>query len=131
METRLYKKLKAVPEVTAVQVVTRSKDDGDELWLFVVSQQQLEPDEEALILTLLASASDMSARRCGVFQLSSLPVTRSGRTMRRQLEKFVNHLAVPNRLQMRNPEVLEEIVRVIGVAGVDDQTPSVPKLSTL
>lgn len=91
-------------------------EDDDELWLFVVLQEQLEPDLAARIISELESTMAGSVVRCRVYQISILPVTRSGRMMRRAIERFVNHLAIPNRLQMRNPEVLGEIAHVAGFA---------------
>lgn len=88
-------------------------DSGDELWLFVVLPAQLETTLKARITDVLAMTAGFDMSRCCTYQLSTLPLTRSGRVMRRATERFVNHLAVPNRLQMRNPEVLEEIVRVV------------------
>lgn len=118
LEKELYRKLNTIPEITGALLVIRRLDASDELWLFVVLQgQQLEQALEARIIIVLERAMDLSALRCRVYQLSALPVTRSGRTMGRQVERFVNHLAVPNRLQMRNPEVLQEIAHVAGFAG--------------
>jgi hypothetical protein len=132
LEKELYRRLKSIPELSGALPVIRHLEGGDELWLFVALQEpQLEPALETRIISVLESTMAGSVVRCRVYQLSIIPVTRGGKLMQRAIERFVNHIAVPNRLQMRNPEVLEEIVRVIGVAGVDDQIPSVPKLSPL
>lgn len=118
LEAELRRKLAAMPELTAFLPVVRRLAEGDELWLFAVFREQpLEPSLEGRIITVLESTMGMSILRCRVYRLSALPVTRSGRTMRLQVESFVNHLAVPNRLQMRNPEVLEEIAYVTRFAG--------------
>ncbi len=117
LEKELYRKLETIPEITAALPAIRRLEGGDELWLFVVlTGQQLKPNLEARIITVLESTAGVSILHCRIYQLSTLPVTRSGRSMRRQVERFVNHLAVPNRLQMRNPEVLGEIAHVAGFA---------------
>lgn len=113
LERELYRKLRTIPELSAALPVVRRLDGGDELWLFVVLPAQLEKALEARITDILVMTAGFDMSRCCTYQLSTLPLTRSGRVMRRATEKFVNHLAVPNRLQMRNPEVLEEIVRVV------------------
>lgn len=124
LEKELFQKFKTIPELTAALPIVRYLDGGDELWLFAVLQEQLEEGLEARITDLLTSTASIEMQRCRVFQLSTLPVTHSGRIMQREIEKFVNHTAIPNRLQMRNPEVLEEIAHVVGFAagsGVDNK----------
>ena len=126
LEKELFQKLKTIPELTAALPIVKHLDGGDELWLFLVLQEQLEGDLEARITNLFASTINIEMHHCRVFQLSALPVTHSGRIMQREIEKFVNHTAIPNRLQMRNPEVLEEIAHVVVVgfaagSGVDNE----------
>lgn len=121
LEKELYRKLKTIPELTAALPVIRRLEGGDELWLFVVLRKQhLEPALETRITSVLKGTIGISIIRCRVYQLSSLPVTRGGKLMRCAIERFVNHLAVPNRLQMRNSEVLEEIAHVAGFAAEGD-----------
>ena len=129
LENEICRKLEAIPELNAALPVIRRLYDGDELWLFVVLQEQLEPDLAARIISVPEGTMDRSIIRCRIYQLSMLPVTRSGRMMRRAIERFVNHLAVPNRLRMRNPEVLGEIAHVAGFAaegGPRDDAPLSP-----
>jgi hypothetical protein len=116
LEKELYRRLKTIPELTVALPVIRRLDGGDELWLFAVLPERLAPSPEARIISVLERTMGIGIIRCCVYQISILPVTRSGRIMRRATERFVNHVAVPNRLQMRNPEVLGEIAHVTGLA---------------
>ena len=112
---QFHKKLEALPEVEVALAVNRHLITGDEIWLFVVMRDQLQIGEDLKIhlATLLAETNSVDVSLCRVYQLSSLPMTRSGRIMALALERLVNHQSLPNRLRMRNPEVLDEVMRVV------------------
>lgn len=112
---QFHKKLEALPEVEVALAVNRHLITGDEIWLFVVMRDQLQIGEDLKVhlATLLAETSSVDVSLCRVYQLSSLPMTRGGRIMALALERLVNHQSLPNRLRMRNPEVLNEIMRVV------------------
>lgn len=108
-------KVSALSQVKAAAVVARQLDSGEEVWIFVVlMKSQLDNVLKARITEILNSVNGLESTHGRIFELSSLPVTRNGRVMRRALERFVNHQAVPNRSIMRNPGLLNEIADVVG-----------------
>jgi acetoacetyl-CoA synthetase len=122
LEAQIYRQLAAVPELTGAVAVTKETIHGGLIWLFVTLQEGEELDEGlerriCLMLHEVVAAKDLP--RC-IFQLSSLPCTRNGKVMKEALARFINEHELPNRAMMRNPEVLEEIARVTGMAGGRD-----------
>jgi acyl-coenzyme A synthetase/AMP-(fatty) acid ligase len=98
--------------------VSKETIQGGLTWLFVTLQEGQELDEgleQQICLMLYRLLGKTKLLR--IFQLSSLPCTHNGRVMKDALSKFINQQAVPNRAMMRNPQVLEEIARVTGMAG--------------
>jgi acyl-coenzyme A synthetase/AMP-(fatty) acid ligase len=101
--------------VESTLTVTRHLAEGDELWMFVVLERDRHPLDEVLRRALvreLASVSGVTEEACRVFELSGLPVTRRGKVMGSELERLINHQALPNRARMKNPEIIGEIARV-------------------
>ena len=105
-------------QVKAALTVTRHLARGNELWMFVVVEGDAWPLKELVQRALvkeLAYVSGTGEESCRVFGLSSLPVTKRGKVMGRELERLINHQALPNRERMRNPEIITEITRVIHI----------------
>lgn len=114
-EAALHRKLEAIEAIEAVMVVNRFSPGVEEAWLFVVLRgAQLEAQLSANISGVVADVLGVTCPTCHVCQLSSLPVTRRGRPIKRELERFVNDQVLPARSRMQNPEILLEVVKLIG-----------------
>lgn len=113
-EAALHRKLEAITAIKAVMVVNRFAREIDESWLFVVLHG--DRSEAPLNSQISSVVSDVLGVACPtrhVHQLSSLPMTRSGRPVKRELEQFVNNRVLPGRSRVQNPEVLFEVITLI------------------
>jgi len=113
-EAALHRKLEMIAAIKAVMVVNRFAQGADEAWLFVVLHEGLlKAPLSFQISTLVSEVLGTACPTCHVHQLLSLPVTRSGRPVKRELEQFVNNRVLPGRSRVQNPEVLFEVITLI------------------
>ncbi len=111
----IYRPLEVFPEILEVCAVGKKLEADEEIWLFVVLQQEfsLTPELVKRIKTEIRTKASPRHVPKHIFQVSQLPRTRSGKSMEIAVAKLVNNQVVPNREVMANPESLEEIeVRV-------------------
>lgn len=101
-EAALHRKLEAIEAIEAVMVVNRFSPRVEEVWLFVVLRgAKLEAQLSAHIAGVMYDVVGVTCPTCHVCQLSSLPGTRRGRHMKRELAQFVNNRVLPARSRMQ------------------------------
>ena len=111
----IYRPLESIREIVDALAVGRRDGDDEVIWLFVVLQAGVTPDEaleRRIAQTIRVNESPRHVPR-RIFAVSQLPRTRSGKTMEMAVSRLVNGQPVPNREVVANPESLDEIARVI------------------
>jgi acetoacetyl-CoA synthetase len=114
----IYRPLESFPAIIEACAVAKKRDTDEDIWLFVVLQEgtTLSPELTQKIKAEIRQKASPRHVPKKIFQVSQLPRTRSGKSMEIAVSKLINSQAVPNREVMANPEVLEEIEKVIRVS---------------
>ncbi|EOX3979193.1 acetoacetate--CoA ligase [Vibrio alginolyticus] len=111
----IYQQVNCIDGILDSIAVGKEVDRNEQIWLFVQLVKGVELNDEmiASIKAQLKSACSPRHVPSAIYAISDIPKTRSGKLVELAVKQVVNNLSVENLGAIANPEVLEEIRRII------------------
>ncbi|EPN8248631.1 acetoacetate--CoA ligase [Vibrio alginolyticus] len=111
----IYQQVNCIDGILDSIAVGKEVDRNEQIWLFVQLVKGVELNDEmiASIKAQLKSACSPRHVPSAIYAISDIPKTRSGKLVELAVKQVVNNRNVENLGAIANPEVLEEIRRII------------------
>ncbi|EOX4841302.1 acetoacetate--CoA ligase [Vibrio alginolyticus] len=111
----IYQQVNCIDGILDSIAVGKEVDRNEQIWLFVQLVKGVELNDEmiASIKAQLKSACSPRHVPSAIYAISDIPKTRSGKLVELAVKQVVNNRNVENLGAIANPEVLEEISRII------------------
>ncbi|KFJ86719.1 acetoacetyl-CoA synthetase [Vibrio sp. OY15] len=111
----IYQQVNCIDGILDSIAVGKEVDRNEQIWLFVQLVKGVELNDEmiASIKAQLKSACSPRHVPSAIYAISDIPKTRSGKLVELAVKQVVNNLSVENLGAIANPEVLEEIRRIV------------------
>ncbi|AVF73564.1 acetoacetate--CoA ligase [Vibrio alginolyticus] len=111
----IYQQVNCIDGILDSIAVGKEVDRNEQIWLFVQLVKGVELNDEmiASIKAQLKSACSPRHVPSAIYAISDIPKTRSGKLVELAVKQVVNKRSVENLGAIANPEVLEEIRRII------------------
>ncbi|HHF2858428.1 TPA: acetoacetate--CoA ligase [Vibrio diabolicus] len=111
----IYQQVNSIDGILDSIAVGKEVDRNEQIWLFVQLMKGIELNDEmiASIKAQLKSACSPRHVPSAIYAISDIPKTRSGKLVELAVKQVVNNRSVENLGAIANPEVLEEIRRII------------------
>ncbi|MBO0206098.1 acetoacetate--CoA ligase [Vibrio sp. Vb1166] len=111
----IYQQVNCIDGILDSIAVGKEVDRNEQIWLFVQLVKGVELNDEmiASIKALLKSACSPRHVPSAIYAISDIPKTRSGKLVELAVKQVVNNRSVENLGAIANPEVLEEIRRIV------------------
>ncbi|CDT83186.1 Acetoacetyl-coenzyme A synthetase [Vibrio diabolicus] len=111
----IYQQVNSIDGILDSIAVGKEVDRNEQIWLFVQLMKGVELNDEmiASIKAQLKSACSPRHVPSAIYAISDIPKTRSGKLVELAVKQVVNNRSVENLGAIANPEVLEEIRRII------------------
>ncbi|MFH4412052.1 acetoacetate--CoA ligase [Vibrio diabolicus] len=111
----IYQQVNSIDGILDSIAVGKEVDRNEKIWLFVQLMKGIELNDEmiASIKAQLKSACSPRHVPSAIYAISDIPKTRSGKLVELAVKQVVNNRSVENLGAIANPEVLEEIRRII------------------
>ncbi|MFH4520952.1 acetoacetate--CoA ligase [Vibrio alginolyticus] len=111
----IYQQVNCIDGILDSISVGKEVDRNEQIWLFVQLVKGVELNDEmiASIKAQLKSACSPRHVPSAIYAISDIPKTRSGKLVELAVKQVVNNRSVENLGAIANPEVLEEIRRIV------------------
>ncbi|EKZ9009719.1 acetoacetate--CoA ligase [Vibrio alginolyticus] len=111
----IYQQVNCIDGILDSIAVGKEVDRNEQIWLFVQLVKGVELNDEmiASIKAQLKSACSPRHVPSAIYAISDIPKTRSGKLVELAVKQVVNNRSVENLGAIANPEVLEEIRRIV------------------
>ncbi|EML0280729.1 acetoacetate--CoA ligase [Vibrio alginolyticus] len=111
----IYQQVNCIDGILDSIAVGKEADRNEQIWLFVQLVKGVELNDEmiASIKAQLKSACSPRHVPSAIYAISDIPKTRSGKLVELAVKQVVNNRSVENFGAIANPEVLEEIRRIV------------------
>ncbi|AVF64244.1 acetoacetate--CoA ligase [Vibrio alginolyticus] len=111
----IYQQVNCIDGILDSIAVGKEVDRNEQIWLFVqlVKGEELNDEMIASIKAQLKSACSPRHVPSAIYAISDIPKTRSGKLVELAVKQVVNNRNVENLGAIANPEVLEEIRRIV------------------
>ncbi|HHF2936485.1 acetoacetate--CoA ligase [Vibrio diabolicus] len=111
----IYQQVNSIDGILDSIAVGKEVDRNEKIWLFVQLMKGIELNDEmiASIKAQLKSACSPRHVPSAIYAISDIPKTRSGKLVELAVKQVVNNRSVENLGAIANPEVLEEIRRIV------------------
>ncbi|EKL9828349.1 acetoacetate--CoA ligase [Vibrio alginolyticus] len=111
----IYQQVNCIDGILDSIAVGKEVDRNEQIWLFVqlVKGEELNDEMIASIKAQLKSACSPRHVPSAIYAISDIPKTRSGKLVELAVKQIVNNRSVENLGAIANPEVLEEIRRIV------------------
>ncbi|OSP14015.1 acetoacetate--CoA ligase [Vibrio alginolyticus] len=111
----IYQQVNCIDGILDSIAVGKEVDRNEQIWLFVQLVKGVELNDEmiASIKAQLKSACSPRHVPSAIYAISDIPKTRSGKLVELAVKQVVNNRNVENLGAIANPEVLEEIRRIV------------------
>ncbi|MBS9993108.1 acetoacetate--CoA ligase [Vibrio alginolyticus] len=111
----IYQQVNCIDGILDSIAVGKEVDRNEQIWLFVQLVKGVELNDEmiASIKAQLKSACSPRHVPSAIYAISDIPKTRSGKLVELAVKQVVNKRSVENLGAIANPEVLEEIRRIV------------------
>ncbi|MGS6583159.1 acetoacetate--CoA ligase [Vibrio diabolicus] len=111
----IYQQVNSIDGILDSIAVGKEVDRNEQIWLFVQLMKGIELNDEmiASIKAQLKSACSPRHVPSAIYAISDIPKTRSGKLVELAVKQVVNNRIVENLGAIANPEVLEEIRRIV------------------
>ncbi len=111
----IYQQVNSIDGILDSIAVGKEVDRNEQIWLFVQLMKGIELNDEiiASIKAQLKSACSPRHVPSAIYAISDIPKTRSGKLVELAVKQVVNNRSVENLGAIANPEVLEEIRRIV------------------
>ncbi|HHX8353894.1 acetoacetate--CoA ligase [Vibrio sp. Vb0937] len=111
----IYQQVNCIDGILDSIAVGKEVDRNEQIWLFVQLVKGVELNDEmiASIKAQLKSACSPRHVPSAIYAISDIPKTRSGKLVELAVKQVVNNRSVENFGAIANPEVLEEIRRIV------------------
>ncbi|EMB9232674.1 acetoacetate--CoA ligase [Vibrio alginolyticus] len=111
----IYQQVNCIDGILDSIAVGKEVDRNEQIWLFVQLVKGVELNDEmiASIKAQLKSACSPRHVPSTIYAISDIPKTRSGKLVELAVKQVVNNRSVENLGAIANPEVLEEIRRIV------------------
>jgi acetoacetyl-CoA synthetase len=113
----IYQQVNTIEGIVDSIAVGKDIDRNEQIWLFVQLQQDMTLSDSlrAAIKNKLKSACSPRHVPRQIFAISDVPKTRSGKLVELAVKQVINGKSVENLGAIANPEVLQEIERVVSL----------------